>query len=450
MKLRKYQVECLKTIEDTFKTRNNQLIQLPTGAGKTVVFLSYAAKNAKRTLVVCPTIDLIEQCREASSYFYHPSEVFAKFKNKRLVDAKLVIMAGASLDSEAFLDFSKKYPFDLLVFDEAHKAHCRTYSRFIGNYQRFFPDVKILGVTATPERSDGKPLLSLFGELSFDRNILDLINDGYLCDISSYRIKTKDKISLHNSTSFEFKVIVYKMLDNESRNRILLETFTKECKTKKTLIFCLSIAHSHKVADSIKALGISAAAIDGTMSFEQRRSLLSRFKTGELQVLTNCQLLTEGFDEPSIEAIIIARPTKSKSLYCQMIGRGVRKHPGKDICYLYELTDNAHKICTFNVAGGGDISDTSDYLPGTKLSEYKKHKEIISLADITIEKEKMDVFENARTYSSFLAEMKATPFQKQLLDTYKITYFEPISFLEAGFLIWLNNLKDSYGFNKTN
>ena len=115
MKLRKYQQECLQTIEETFKKRNNQLIQLPTGAGKTVIFLSHAAKHSKRTLIVCPTIDLIEQCREAASYFYHSSEVFAKFKGKQLKDAKLIIMAGASLNSEAFLAFSKKHPFDLLV-----------------------------------------------------------------------------------------------------------------------------------------------------------------------------------------------------------------------------------------------------------------------------------------------------------------------------------------------
>jgi len=443
MELRNYQEECIEILKSNKK---KQLIQLPTGSGKTVIFLSYLRKNSKKALIVVPTLDLQYQIYENALNFYHKDEICMKKNSVNLKKSKIYILVANSLASEKVMNFFLNEDLDHIIIDEAHKALSKMYMNFIDFYETNGKNFKLIGFTATPERLDRKSLLGIFKEITYKKTIYNLIQAGYLCDVKCYRIKTNNKIESENKTQ-DFKSIEIKSLDNYSRNKLIYDTLFEHCLGKKTLIFCLSVDHAEKIAHYLRSeKGIKAFAIHGNQKISHRKEILNKFKSGEIKVLTNCQLLTEGFDEPSIECLIIARPTKSKSLYCQMIGRGVRKFPNKEICNVYELTDNSHKICTFNVAAD-DTKETSfkrEYPQGITLTRLHQEINEISLSDYILEKEEISILS---TFEDFIKSHGLLDCQKKKLKEKSIMYIEPVNMLEAGFLLFLQGLKEKYGFN---
>lgn len=442
MELRNYQEECLEEM----KHHKKQLIQLPTGSGKTIIFLKYLRENSKKALIVCPTLDLQEQIYISALNFFHKDEISHNTLKRSNGIEKIFIVVAPSLNNEENRSILLDLKLDHIIIDEAHRAMSATYQKFLDFYSEFGTPFKLIGFTATPERLDRKPLLKLFEKITYQKTLYDMIHQGYLCDIESYKIKTKEIIHSKGRNE-DFSQIELKNLDNYSRNSLIYKTYFENCLDKKTLIFCISIDHAEKIAKYLREeKGIAAHHIHGRQSFTQRQMLLSKFKSGEIKVLTNCQLLTEGFDEPSIESIIIARPTRSKSLYCQMIGRGTRKFPGKNICTLFELTDNTHRICTFNLAAD-DTKDENfirDYRDGIKLSELKNEIEEISLSDFIIEKEKIILIDD---FSSYLASHGILEIQKKKLSEKNIPYMYPTNLLQASFLLFKQSLREKYGYN---
>ena len=441
MQLRDYQTECIETMKKHFETSNKQIIQMPTGAGKTVTFMKYLADNSKKSIIVVPTRELLEQVFESGLNFMHNSQIFAK-ENSLLYLKDHNILTASSLNYESTSKKLLDFQADIIIVDEAHRAQSDTYRNFISKYLLQYPKTKIAGFTATPERRDKLPLLDIFEKLTFQRNIYDLVKLGHLCDMESYRIKTGQKFDTRKINDVDFAPVALKNLDNDTRNELILKTYRENCENKKTLVFCVSVEHAERLAKSFKLAGYKAEAIHGDLFKGERKSIIDNFRKGRTNILFNCQLLTEGFDEPSIEALIIARPTKSKSLYCQMIGRGLRNYPGKEVCYLYELTDNVHNICTFNVAAEKDCE--YEYKNGIRLTHLKETLEGISLKDIHLVKEKINLYTNENAY---LACETATDFQIKLLMRFGIRHMEPLSFLEASFLIWKHNFKEKYGKN---
>jgi len=443
--MRGYQKECIDVIKETFKTRKRQLIQLPTGAGKTWIFCQYLNENSDRSLMICPSIELKEQILKSCTKFKIDASEDVRDGKKNHV------ITSASLSYKSNKDVIYKNKYDHIVIDEAHHSQCKTYKNFLSGLEN---NTKILGCTATPERLDRKSLLDIFGILSYEKSIYDLIEQGFLSDIIAYKIKTHQKIPKRGS--FDFRAIDLKMLDNDSRNTLILDTFMKNCKNMKTLIFCINVNHAEKINLSLQNLGIKSACVHGGMSKVKRMEILSKFKKGKIQVITNCQLLTEGFDEPSIEALIIARPTSSKSLYCQMIGRGLRKTDTKDVCYLYEITDNNFKICTFNVACDEPPENQKDYRQGIRLSELKKEIEKIPLIECSIIQEPMELFANSKKLPGNPINILSSPFysydmtswQKWWLDFHEIKHRPDTRFLEAAFLIWKRELEDKHAENR--
>lgn len=375
--LRDYQKECVYAIEKHFLKNHSQLIQMPTGSGKTIVFLNYLSKNSRKSLIVCPSKDLVLQTYERSKLFFQPENVFAKTSSV-LANSDHYILTAASLWRGRTLDFMLTQNIDTLVLDECHHSCSKEYLSFIQKLRKKNPHLKILGFTATPERLDKGDLLFTFEKITFQMNILDLIEKGHLCDIRAYKIKTGQAFSDKSISGGDFTKIALKELDNESRNSLIVKTYLEYCNKKKTLIFCVNIEHAEKLAIAMNEKGIKCMAIHGKLTTAKRKYIIEKFRDGEIDVVTNCQLLTEGFDEPSIENLIIARPTKSKSLYSQMIGRGLRNHPGKKICELYELADNSHNILTFDCLAFED-KKIREYPDGISLSSLRKEVEKLSI-----------------------------------------------------------------------
>jgi superfamily II DNA or RNA helicase len=427
VKLRSYQTEVIQTIKDTFKDHQRQFIEMPTGSGKTITFLSYASQNHKSIMIIVPSKELLNQVYESSLLFYHKSEISRKGNNFNETPSKLHICIINSIRGD-YLEFISNHNFDLVVIDEAHHSQSESYQRIIKR-MKFNP--KFLGVTATPDRSDGLLLKNILDVCPVKLNVLDLINDGFLSDIEGYSVKTKIDISDIDSHNGDFNInLLYKRLCTESRNNMIVELCKKEMRDRKVLIFCINIKHSQEINKLLNDQGISSHHIDGSCNVILRKSILDSFKSGETQVLTNCQLLTEGFDEPSIDGIIISRPTKSRSLFNQMIGRGLRISPGKKNCKIIDIVDNHKSLMGFN-----------EIISEFRCPQINSFKSINDIPKhIGNEQWKVTEFHIERSnllLKNDFEDLSPTPSMYEYLNENNILHFSP-SFDEASFMIWFN------------
>lgn len=432
--LRSYQKDAIDTIKGQFRTSDRQFVIMPTGSGKTITFLKYAADNHERILLLVPSKELLKQVYESSLLFYHKSEVSRKGGDWYESPAKLHICIINSLKGH-YLKFITDQYFDLIVIDEAHHAYAKSYQNVI-NGMVFCP--KILGVTATPDRTDGQLLKEILNTCSFELKIQDLIQQGHLCDIEGFSVKTKIDLSDVDDHNGDFSAQqLYKKLSVESRNNMIVELCKEHMKDRRTLVFCINIDHSKEINRLLNLNGVTSKHIDGSMNDKERSSILSSFRNGEISTLCNCQLLTEGFDEPSIDGILLTRPTKSRALFTQMIGRGLRTSLGKKNCKIIDVVDNHKRLAGFNSL----ISDERF----SELSEFKSIKDIQD----HVYKERLEVIESSLEKANFfnisqIDDYEATDSMIDYLESNSIYFQHPISFDEASFLIWFNELKKEY------
>ncbi len=431
--LRPYQQEAIDAIEYEFTRREAQYIELPTGSGKTITFLSYAKKCHHKILIVVPTKELLKQVYEASLKFYDKSEISRKGSDFDEFPKKIHICIINSI-RQNYLDQICHCNFDLIIVDEAHHIQANSYLRLL----KIFSHVKTLGVTATPDRADGKFIQSLLGKHSYKIECSELIQQGFLSDIEGYVVKTGIDISEIDNHNGDFSLNeLYKKLCTESRNKMIVDLCKKEMLTRKTLIFCINIAHSKKISELLNKEKISCAHIDGSMNSTLRNSILSSFREGEVSCLCNCQLLTEGFDEPSIDGIILARPTKSRALFNQMIGRGLRIFPGKENCKIIDVVDVHRNLRGFNCLVSDEKRNEIESFKSIKQIQDHVNWETFKITEFSIER--ADLIKQR-----LINDAEATHSMLEYLDNHKIRYFDPISFDEASFLIWLNELKKEY------
>lgn len=338
MQLRPYQQEALQAIDNAKnKGVRRQLVVIPTGGGKTVVFAELPKKYG-RTLVLAHREELLHQAKEKIEWANPELEVAIEQGQNYAGRADIVVASVPTLgrqDSKRLEAYERDY-FECVVIDEAHHAAAPSYGRILDH----FGDALRIGVTATPQRGDRTRLTDVFDEIVYFKSISDLITEGYLSGLVGYRIPTDvslDGITVRNGDYAEAELAA--AVNIEPRNKLILESYQRLAKDKKCVVFCADVAHADAVAAVFNTAGIPAASILGTTDRELRAQILADFKSGRIKVLTNCMVLTEGFDEPSIEAIITARPTKSDLLFTQIVGRGTRLFPGKPHCLVIDMAD---------------------------------------------------------------------------------------------------------------
>jgi superfamily II DNA or RNA helicase len=453
IQLKEFQKECIEQICKHFSVYKKQLIQLPTGSGKTFIFLHYLRDYSKKSVIVVPSKELEEQVFYWGKIICKDKSIIRNRYNMIHLfnQPDIIITTAAALRFDKTKEFIKEFDFDTLVIDEAHHAQAITYKKFLKTIDQ--KSFNLLGCTATPERLDKKPLFEIFEHLTYKKNILDLILTKDLCNAKAFKIKTGCKISSNEVRKGDFLPKSLSKLNNETRNKILHKCFLEHAFDKKTLIFCVNINHAVAIADSLKKCGIKSAAVWGSMPLKEREKILEDFKKGDIQVISNCQLLTEGFDEPSIESLIIARPTLSKSLYCQMIGRGLRNFPGKEFCYIYELTDNAHNICDLTSTLEISSNFKKEYSNNTDILALAKEYEHIDEENIEIKKEEFNILNQKfvlndngylNIFNTNFDKIKPTKRQQEKLN--KHNFISEMSCLEASFILWKEKLREKYGY----
>ncbi len=345
MTLRPYQEEARRAVEDEWiNGRNRTLLVLPTGCGKTIVFAKIVedmTRKGKRVLILAHRGELLDQAADKIEKTTGLRCAVEKAESSCLGEWYTVVVGSVqSLQRESRLNRFPKDYFPIIVVDEAHHAISEGYQRVLQHFQ----DAKVLGVTATPDRGDMRNLGQYFESLAYEYTLPKAIKEGYLTPIQALTIPLRLDISSVGIQSGDFKSgEIGTALDPYLP--LIAEQMKQYCRNRKTVVFLPLIRTSQKFRDCLEANGFQAAEVNGTSA--DRAEVLADFESGKYNVLCNSMLLTEGWDCPSVDCIIVLRPTKVRSLYCQMVGRGTRLYPGKKELLLIDflwLTEK-HELC---------------------------------------------------------------------------------------------------------
>jgi superfamily II DNA or RNA helicase len=339
--LRPYQHEALQAVAASLdKNITKQLVVLPTAAGKTVIFsnLYKYVPDCFPMLVLAHRSELLQQAKQKILQTNPDLSVDIEQAENHAGHVDVVVASVQTLglkDSQRILKYPKNY-FKTIICDESHHIVAETYQRIL----QYFTPKLLLGVTATPQRSDNIRLTDTFQEIVYYKTIIDLTRDKYLCPLVGYRVKTNTDISDVSTANGEYVVSqLEKLIDNPERNATVVAAYNNLAADLKAIVFAATIQHANNLASSFTAQKISTAVILGETSLEEREQIFTRYRSGDIKVLINVGVLTEGYDEPSIQAIILARPTRSTLLYTQIVGRGLRLHESKQHCIIIDIAD---------------------------------------------------------------------------------------------------------------
>lgn len=354
--LRPYQMQAVKEVARAWQSldeegnpRNRTLVVMATGTGKTTVFSEILRRRhmagRKRALVLAHRIELLKQAAERirlgglgahleSGDYLAPLHAFSTLEPADVVVATVQTMRGRRLERW------DPDTFDTIIVDEGHHATSASYRAVLDR----FSQAKILLVTATPDRDDGVGIGNVCNHLAFEYNLRDGIADGFLAplkilgldlpiDLSKVRITKQEQGRDYSADDLGAQMETKAMLD------AIAVPLLRESDGRSTLVFVPSVAVAHKLAERVASYIDPKAvdSLDGSSTPEERKDALDRYQSGATRILINCALFTEGFDAPHTSCVCVARPTKSRALYAQMIGRGTRLSPGKTECLILDM-----------------------------------------------------------------------------------------------------------------
>ena len=345
MQLRPYQEEARAKVQQEWKEgRKRTLLVLPTGCGKTIVFskiIEDRVKMGERVLVLAHRSELLEQASDKLMTATGLGTALEKAENTSIGSwFRVVVGSVQTMQREKRLNQFPPNHFDTIVIDEAHHAISDGYQRVLEH----FDEANVLGVTATPDRGDMRNLGSYFDSLAYEYPLVDAIKSGYLSKITAITIPLELDLSTVSQQAGDFKVSeIGTALDPYLEQ--IADEMVKQCKDRKTVIFLPLVKTSQKFRDILNAKGFKAAEVNGES--KDRAEILEDFDKDKYNVLCNSMLLTEGWDCPTVDCVVVLRPTKVRALYSQMVGRGTRLAPGKENLLLLDFLwhTERHELC---------------------------------------------------------------------------------------------------------
>lgn len=343
--LRPYQQEAREAVLSKWQEGQSRLLLvLPTGTGKTIVFASVAeecVRKGGRVLILAHRGELLEQAADkikkstGLGCAVEKAEQTCKGQYFRIVVGSVQTL----MREKRLGQFPADY-FQTIIVDEAHHCISDSYQKIL----QYFSDANVLGVTATPDRGDMRNLGDYFQEIAYEYTMPRAIREGYLCPIKALTLPLNIDISSVSMQAGDFKASdIGTALDPYMQG--IAEEMGKYCQDKKTVVFLPLVKTSQKFRDVLNDHGFRAAEVNGDS--QDRAEVLEAFDRGDYNVLCNSMLLTEGWDCPSVDCVVVLRPTKVRSLYCQMVGRGTRLSPGKDHLLLLDFLwhTERHELC---------------------------------------------------------------------------------------------------------
>ncbi len=314
------------------------LLVLPTGTGKTIVFALLVQRRGGRALILAHRDELIQQAVD-KLHLVDPTLPLGIVQAERdELTAPTVVASVQTLNRRPRL--ARLVPdFHTIVIDEAHHAPAPSYRRILEYCRAWHPDGPlVVGVTATPARGDRQSLRQVFDGIVYQKTLVEMMQAGYLVDLRAMQVLLHADFDALRTRHGDFvEAELETLLLEANAPAQVLAAFQAHAAERKALLFTPTVATAYAMAETFCAAGIAAEALDATTPLATRRAILQRLHTGATRVVANCAVLTEGFDEPSIDCIIVARPTQSLPLYQQMLGRGTRTYPGKTDCLLLDV-----------------------------------------------------------------------------------------------------------------
>ena len=345
MQLRPYQEEARVKVQQEWKEgRKRTLLVLPTGCGKTIVFskiIEDRVKMGERVLVLAHRSELLEQASDKLMTATGLGTALEKAENTSIGSwFRVVVGSVQTMQREKRLSQFPPNHFDTIVIDEAHHAISDGYQRVLEH----FGEANVLGVTATPDRGDMRNLGSYFDSLAYEYPLVDAIKSGYLSKITAITIPLELDLSTVSQQGGDFKASeIGTALDPYLEQ--IADEMVKQCKDRKTVVFLPLVKTSQKFRDILNEKGFRAAEVNGES--KDRAEILEDFDKDKYNVLCNSMLLTEGWDCPTVDCVVVLRPTKVRALYSQMVGRGTRLAPGKENLLLLDFLwhTERHELC---------------------------------------------------------------------------------------------------------
>jgi len=464
LELRPYQQECLECLKRRYREgKRRVLVSLPTGTGKTVIFAHFPRyfRMKKRLLVLAHREELLQQAKDKfDTVAPHAQAQIEQAGLRASAQSQVVVASVPTLGRKGSPRLARLDPQDfyLVVVDEAHHAVAKTYRRIFDHFGLFSPDTPrmLVGFTATPGRGDGKGLGQVFEEIAYKSSLEQMIQAGYLCQVSGWRVASGvdlDGVKVRAGDFVESQLS--QAVDVAPRNALLVRAYRELAPGRRAIVFCVDVQHTHDVARAFSEAGVQAEAVWGAMPKPDRREVLRRFAAGEIDVVTNCQVLTEGFDEPRVDCIIMARPTKSRLLYAQMVGRGTRLHEDKSDLLVVDVADNTNKHslaglhALFNLPARLDLRGESALGMAARLSAVAGRypwvdvERIETPEDLELVAERIDLFnldppEEVQPYSDFtwcrapngafrlgLPKRESLLVRQNLLDRWEVVLLSP-------------------------
>lgn len=338
--LRDYQIEGKAKIYQMWTQMRSIMYQMPTGTGKTKLFVSIARdlfdwgaqrKTAVKILFLAHRIELLDQISENLGIKYNLAHAMIASQNREQKNYPLQIASVQTLIRR--LDRWADKDFDVIIIDEAHHVKADSYKKIL----RAFPRAKVLGVTATPYRMSHESFRPEFDELITSAPVAKFIKDKWLCDYEYYSIRPESRIQMDINSISRFALdgdyldeAAADILDKDEIRAGIVSTYERYAKGKKGIIYTITKAHNVHICSQFIAKGYKAVAIDDKTPAETRKQYVDDFRRGKIEIICNVNIFSEGFDCPNLEFIQLARPTKSLSMYLQQVGRGLRPAEGKD------------------------------------------------------------------------------------------------------------------------
>ena len=337
--LREHQNEALKSLERIrAENKSIALLEHPTGSGKTVTAIEDARRLGGRTLWLVHRRDLIIQTQVEFQKFW-PEVITGRYFGGEHEKTAHNIIASIQSVSENLNEFHTN-EFDYLIIDEAHHAAANTYKRVL----EYFKPKFILGMTATAERADGRDLLELFRDSAHRLSLQQAVERGELVPIRCVRVMTNIDLSRVRYNQLQYnRRDIEEAITIPARDKLIVDTYIKHVMNRKAVAFAVNIRHGESLAEEFRKAGVSAKSISGRMPIKERETILLDFQEGKTRVLCACDILNEGWNCPDIEVLLMARPTLSRVLYLQQLGRGTRKAEGKDCLFVFDFVDNANR-----------------------------------------------------------------------------------------------------------
>lgn len=351
--LRPYQNEAIDAVLSARRSGvRRMLVCLPTGAGKTVIFSELARVARRGVLVLAHREELLEQARSKLQDALGAAAVVAieRGAERAASDAKVLVCSIRSLHEQRLARVLAGRDLGLVIYDECHHAAADDNLRVLTQLGVFDADWTgtLLGFTATTERGDRKGLDRVFERIVYSRTLPDLIEGGFLVRLAGFRVSTAADLTRVTRSGGDFVLDeLAEAVDIEERNALVARSIQELARDRRTIAFCVTVGHARNLSRALNTLGVRAGIVYGAMPSDARKQALEDFRAGRTQVLTNVAVLTEGFDDPGVSCIAMARPTRSAGLYAQCVGRGTRLHPDKKDCLILDFVDLSElSLCT--------------------------------------------------------------------------------------------------------